>query len=271
MNRRTLPGFKLTMGATLAWLGILVLIPLASVFVTSSELTWEQFQRIAFGPRALAAYRLTFGAALVAAAINAAVGLLIAWVLVRYKFPGRNFVDALIDIPFALPTAVAGLTYSSLYAANGWLGQWLHPLGIQAVHSRLAVVIVLTFVSLPFVVRSVQPVLEDLGAEPEEAAASLGASRWQSFRWVVFPALAPALLTGVALAFARAVGEYGSVIFVSGNLPMKTEIAPLLIMGQLENYNFAGASAIAMVLLIASFAINGSINLLSRWSKRHDG
>ena len=271
MQNRTLPGFKATMGATLAWLGILVLLPLSSVFFTSAGLSWAEFRAVAFGPRAMAAYRLTFGAALVAALVNGAIGLLLAWVLVRHRFPGRNLVDALIDIPFALPTAVAGLAYSSLYASNGWLGRWLTPLGIQAVHSRLAVVVVLTFVSLPFVVRSVQPVLEDLGSEPEEAAASLGASRWQSFRWVVFPALAPALLTGVAMAFARAVGEYGSVIFVSGNLPMKTEIAPLLIMGQLENYNFAGASAIALVLLLASFAINGAINLLSRWSKRHDG
>jgi sulfate transport system permease protein len=270
MTRRTLPGFGLTMGATLAWLGILVLIPLGSLLVTSSELSWEGFRRVAFGPRALASYKLTFGAALIAAAVNGGIGLLLAWVLVRYDFPGRKLVDALIDIPFALPTAVAGLTYSSLYAGNGWIGRFLAPLGIKAIHSPLAVVIVLTFVSLPFVVRSVQPVLEDLGRESEEAAGSLGASRWQTFRWVVFPALAPALLTGVALAFARAVGEYGSVIFVSGNLPMKTEIAPLLIMGQLEQYSFGGAAAIALVLLAASFLINGAINLLSRWSRRHE-
>lgn len=270
MTRRTLPGFGLTMGATLAWLGILVLIPLGSIFVTSSELSWEGFRRVVTSPRALASYKLTFGAALLAALINGGIGLLLAWVLVRFDFPGRKLVDALIDIPFALPTAVAGLAYSSLYAANGWLGRFLTPLGIQAVHSRLAVVVVLVFVSLPFVVRSVQPVLEDLGAEPEEAAGSLGATRWQTFRWVTFPALAPALLTGVAMAFARAVGEYGSVIFVSGNLPMKTEIAPLLIMSQLEQYSFSGASAIALVLLLASFLINGGINLLSRWSRRHE-
>jgi sulfate/thiosulfate transport system permease protein len=269
MTRRTLPGFRLTMGATLAWLGILVLIPLASVFVSASALTWEGFWRVVASPRALASYRLTFGASLIAALVNGGVGLLLAWVLVRYDFPGRRLVDALIDIPFALPTAVAGLAYSSLYAADGWIGRFLSPLGIKAVHSRLAVVIVLVFVSLPFVVRSLQPVLEDLGREPEDAADSLGATRWQTFRWVTFPALAPALLTGVALAFARAVGEYGSVVFVSGNLPMKTEIAPLLIMGQLEQFSFAGASAIAVVLLLTSFLINGAVNLLSRWSKRH--
>ena len=270
MARRTLPGFRLTMGATLAWLGLLVLIPLSSVVFTAAELSWEGFWRVAASPRALAAYRLTFGAALLAALINGGIGLLLAWVLVRFDFPGRRFLDALIDIPFALPTAVTGLAYSSLYAAHGWLGRFLTPLGIQAVHSRLAVVLVLVFVSLPFVVRSLQPVLEDLGAEPEEAAGSLGATRWQTFRWVTFPALAPALLTGVAMAFARAVGEYGSVVFVSGNLPLKTEIAPLIIMSQLEQYSFSGASAVALVLLVASFAINGAINLLSRWSRRHE-
>ncbi|MBV8881012.1 MAG: sulfate ABC transporter permease subunit CysT, partial [Planctomycetaceae bacterium] len=196
--------------------------------------------------------------------------LLLAWVLARYEFPGKNVVNSLIDIPFALPTAVAGLTYSSLYAANGWFGRFLVPLGIQAVHTRLAVCIVLTFVSLPFVVRALQPVFEDLGTESEEAAQSLGASRWQTFRYVTFPSILPALLTGVALSFARAVGEYGSVVFVSGNLPMKTQIAPLLIMEKLEDFNFAGASAIAVVLLVASFLINGGINLLSKWARRHE-
>ncbi|HZE98879.1 MAG TPA: sulfate ABC transporter permease subunit CysT [Planctomycetota bacterium] len=270
MKRRNIPGFKTTMGATLAWLGVIVLIPLSSVVWTSWSLSGAEFWRIVWSPRAVAAYKLTFGAAAAAAAINAAIGLLIAWVLARYEFAGKNFMNALIDIPFALPTAVAGLTYSSLYATNGWFGRFLEPLGIHAVHSRLAVCIVLTFISLPFVVRTLQPVFEDLGTEAEEAAHSLGASRWQTFRLVIFPSILPALLTGVALAFARAVGEYGSVVFVSGNLPMKTEIAPLLIMGQLENYNFAGASAIAFVLLVASFAINGGINLLSKWSRRYE-
>jgi sulfate transport system permease protein len=232
-RKKRLPGFRLTMGATLAWLALIVLIPLSSAFVTASSISWEEIWRVVASKRAVAAYQLTFVAAFVAALVNGGIGLLLAWVLVRYQFPGKNLLNSLIDIPFALPTAVAGLTYSSLYMADGWLGRFLNPLGIQADQSRLAVVIVLTFVSLPFVVRAVQPVLEDLGSEPEEAAGSLGATRWQTFRWVTFPALAPALLTGVALAFARAVGEYGSVIFVSGNIPMKTEIAPLLIMTQL--------------------------------------
>jgi sulfate/thiosulfate transport system permease protein len=259
-RRRRLPGFKVTMGATLAWLALIVLIPLSR----------EEIWRVVASRRAIAAYQLTFGAAFVAALVNGGVGLLLAWILVRYEFFGKNVLNSLIDIPFALPTAVAGLAYASLYKEDGWLGRFLHPLGIEAVHTRLAVVVVLTFVSLPFVVRAVQPVLEDLGAESEEAAGSLGATRWQSFRWVTFPALAPALLTGVALAFARAVGEYGSVVFVSGNLPMKTEIAPLLIMSQLEQYSFGGAAAIAVVLLLASFAINGAINVLSRWSRRYE-
>lgn len=269
-RKKRLPGFKLTMGATLAWLLVIVLIPLSSAFITAGSISWEEFWKAVASPRAVAAYQLTFGASLVAALVNGAVGLLLAWVLVRYEFPGKNALNSLIDIPFALPTAVAGLTYASLYRADGWLGRFLSPLGIEAVHSRLAVVLVLTFVSLPFVVRSVQPVLEDLGYEAEEAAGSLGATRWQTFRWVTFPTLAPALLTGVALAFARAVGEYGSVVFVSGNLPMKTEIAPLLIMAQLEQYKFGGAAAIAVVLLLASFVINGGINLLSKWSRRYD-
>jgi sulfate transport system permease protein len=258
------------MGATLIWLAVLVLVPLGSLFVTVSSLSVGEFWRLVFSPRAVAAYKLTFGASLVAAVANGVLGLLLAWVLVRYEFPGRRIVDALIDIPFALPTAVAGLTYSSLYSENGWLGRFLSPWGIQAVHSRLAVILIFTFISLPFVVRSLQPVIEDLGTEPEEAARSLGATRWQTFRWVVLPSLLPALLTGVALAFARAVGEYGSVVFVSGNLPFRTEIASLLVVNQLESYNFAGASAIAVALLLASFAINGIINLLSRWSRRYE-
>jgi sulfate/thiosulfate transport system permease protein len=270
MKRRNLPGFKPTMGITLAWLAVIVLIPLSSIVWTSWSLSGAEFWRIIWSPRAIAAYKLTFGASLAAAAANAGIGLLIAWVLARYEFPGKNLMNALIDIPFALPTAVAGLTYSSLYASNGWFGRFLVPLGIHAVHTPLAVGVVLTFVSLPFVVRSLQPVFEDLGTDAEEAAQSLGATRWQTFRFVIFPSILPALLTGVALAFARAVGEYGSVVFVSGNLPMKTQIAPLLIMEKLEEFNFAGASAIAVVLLVASFVINGGINLLSKWSRRHD-
>jgi len=270
MRRRNIPGFKATMGATLAWLGILVLIPLARLFTASSGLSGSDFWKTIWSPQAVAAYELTFGAAFLAALVNGGIGLLLAWVLVRYQFPGKNAVNSLIDIPFALPTAVAGLTYGSLYAPKGWIGRFLTPLGIAAVHNRLAVCIVLTFVSLPFVVRALQPVLEDLGTESEEAAHSLGATRWQTFRHVLFPSILPALLTGIALAFARAVGEYGSVVFVSGNIPMKTQIAPVVIMGHLEAFEFDRASAIALVLLVASFAINGGINFLSRWSRRHE-
>ena len=256
------------MAATTAWLAVLVLVPLSSIVVTSWPMPAAEFWKVVWNPRAIAAYELTFGGALAAALVNGVFGLLIAWVLARYEFFGKNLVNALIDIPFALPTAVAGLTYSSLYGEDGWLGRFLHPLGINAVQTRLGVCLVLTFVSLPFVVRSLQPVFEDLGTESEEAAQSLGATRWQAFRLVIFPSVLPALLTGVALAFARAVGEYGSIVFVGGT--RTTEIAPLLIMFQLEEYNFAGAAAIALVLLVASFVINGSINVLSRWSRRHE-
>lgn len=268
MRKRNIPGFKTTMGATTLWLGLLVLLPLSSIFYTAWPLSAAEFWKIVWNPRAIAAYELTFGGALVAALVNGVLGLLIAWVLARYEFFGKNLVNSLIDVPFALPTAVAGLTYASLYSKEGWLGRFLDPIGIHAVHTRLAVVLVLTFVSLPFVVRSLQPVFEDLGTESEEAAQSLGASRWQAFRFVIFPSVLPALLTGVALAFARAVGEYGSVVFVAGT--RNTEIAPLLIMYQLEDFNFAGAAAIALVLLVASFAINGGINVLSRWTRRHE-
>jgi sulfate transport system permease protein len=257
------------MTATAAWLAILVLIPLSSIFVTSGQLSASEFWKVVWNPRAVAAYELTFGGALAAATVNGALGLLIAWVLARTEFFGKNFVNALIDIPFALPTAVAGLAYASLYGQDGWLGRFLYPLGIEAVHTRLGVCLVLTFVSLPFVVRSLQPVFEDLGTESEEAAHSLGATRWQAFRFVIFPSVFPALLTGVALAFSRAVGEYGSIVFVAGT--RNTEIAPLLIMYQLDaDANFPGAAAIALVLLVASFLINGSINVLSRWSRRHE-
>jgi len=270
MKRRNIPGFKTTMGATLLWLGLLVLIPLSRIVTMASGLSGPEFWKAVWSPQAVAAYQLTFGAALVAALANGAIGLLIAWVLVRHAFPGKSLVNSMIDIPFALPTAVAGLTYGSLYAPNGWIGRWLAPLGIHAVHNPLAICIVLTFVSLPFVVRSLQPVLEDLGTESEEAAQSLGASRWQTFRHVLFPSVLPALLTGIALAFARAVGEYGSVVFVSGNLPMKTQIAPVVVMGHIEAYEYPQAAAVALVLLVASFAINGGINTLSRWSRRHE-
>jgi len=267
-KKRNIPGFKTTMAATTAWLAVLVLIPLSSIVFTSWPLSASEFWKVVWNPRAIGAYKLTFGGALIAAAINGVLGLLIAWVLARYKFFGRNFVNSLIDIPFALPTAVAGLAYSSLYSETGWMGRFLVPMGIHAVHTPLAVVLVLTFVSLPFVVRSLQPVFEELGTESEEAAQSLGATRWQSFRHVIFPSVFPALLTGVALAFSRAVGEYGSVVFVAGT--RDTTIAPLLILYQLDDFNFGGAAAIALVLLIASFLINGSINLLSRWARRHE-
>lgn len=270
MTRHGLPGFRGTMGATLAWLGFLVLVPLASLFFAAASLSPAEFWKAVSSPRALAAYRVTFGAALGAALLNGGIGLLLAWVLVRYRFPGRNVVDGLIDIPFALPTAVAGLTFATLYGPEGWFGRLLAPLGIELLHTPGAVVWVLTFVSLPFVVRTVEPVLADLGSETEEAAQSLGATRWQTFRYVILPSVLPALLTGVALAFARAVGEYGSVIFVSGNLPFRTEIASVLIVNHLEQYQYGAAAAVAVVLLAASFFINGAINLLSRWSRRHE-
>lgn len=270
MSRRTLPGFRRTMGATLVWLGLLVLVPLASLFFMAASLSPAEFWGAVSSPRALAAYRITFGASLAAALLSGAIGLLLAWVLVRYHFPGRNLIDGLIDIPFALPTAVAGLTFATLYGPEGWFGRLLAPLGLELVHTPAAVVWVLTFVSLPFVVRAVEPVLADLGPETEEAARSLGATRWQTFRYVIFPSVMPALLTGVALAFARAVGEYGSVIFVSGNIPFRTEIASVLIVHHLEQYKYGAAAAVAVVLLAASFLINGAINLLSRWSRRHE-
>ena len=267
INRRVLPGFSLTLGYTLFYLSLLVLIPVAGVFLRSSSLSWSEFLQAAWSERARAAYRLTFGAAFVAALINTLLGLLISWVLVRYTFPGRRLLDALIDLPLALPTAVAGLVYSSLYVESGWLGQLLMPLGIKAVFTPLAIVLVLTFIGLPFVVRTVQPVLEDIDPETEEAASSLGASRWQTFRRVILPALYPALVTGFALGFARCLGEYGSVVFVSGNFPYRTEIAPVLIVARLEEFAYAEATAIAAVLLVISFAMLITINLLERWSR----
>jgi sulfate/thiosulfate transport system permease protein len=267
VNRRVLPGFSLSLGYTMFYLTVLVLLPILACISKASTLTFDQFWSAVWTERTRAAYLLTFGTSLVAAAVNVVLGLLVAWVLVRYRFPGRRLMDSLIDLPLALPTAVGGLVYASLYVKKGWLGQYLVPLGIQAAYSRLAIVLVLVFIGLPFVVRTVQPVLEDLDAEAEEAAASLGASRWQSFRRVILPPLYPALLTGFALAFARSLGEYGSVVFVSGNMPFKTEIAPVLIVARLQEYAYGEATAIAVVLLAISFAMLVLINLLERWSK----
>jgi sulfate transport system permease protein len=267
-RRGVLPGFGLSMGYTLSYLSLLVLIPLTALFLRASSLGPAALLHEVSGPRALAAYRLTFGASAVSAVLNAFIGLLIAWVLARYRFFGKAVFDALIDLPFALPTAVAGISMTTLYAENGWLGEPLARLGIKVAFTPLGVIVVLTFVGLPFVVRTVQPVLEELDPDLEEAAAVLGATRFQAFRLVVFPTLLPALLTGFALAFARALGEYGSVVFISGNMPMRTEIAPLLIVTKLEQYDYAGATAIAALLLVASFALLLFINIVQRWSRR---
>ncbi|HEV8066765.1 MAG TPA: sulfate ABC transporter permease subunit CysT [Planctomycetaceae bacterium] len=266
---RILPGFRLSLGYMLVYLTLLLAVPLAACLAKVSSLTASQFIAAVWTERARSAYLLTFGASFAAAAINVPLGLLLAWILVRYEFPFRRILDSLIDLPFALPTAVAGLVYANLYVKNGWLGQFLVPLGIQAAYSRLAIVLVLTFIGLPFVVRTVQPVLETIDAEIEEAAASLGATRLQTFSRVLLPALGPALTTGFALTFARSLGEYGSVVFVSGNIMFKTEIAPVLIVNQLEEYHYAEATAIALVLLAGSFATLAVINSLERWSRRH--
>lgn len=263
-----LPGFDLALGFALLYVSLIVLLPLSAAFLKTFTLTWAQFVDATTSPRVLASYRLTFGASLAAAALNAVFGLLVAWVLVRYEFPGRRVVDALVDLPFALPTAVAGIALAAIWASNGWLGQWL-PFPVS--FTPLGVWVALVFIGLPFVVRTVQPVLEDLGRELEEAAATLGASRWQTFRRVVFPLVTPALLTGFALAFARALGEYGSVVFIAGNMPMVSEITPLLIITKLEQYDYAGATAIAVVMLVASFALLLAINALQAWSRRRLG
>jgi sulfate/thiosulfate transport system permease protein len=263
-----IPGFGVTFGITLTLLSVVVLIPLSAVFIRAAGLGWQGFIEVALSERAVRAYRLSFGAAAVAALINAVFGMLTAWVLVRYRFFGRRIVSALVDLPFALPTAVAGIALTALYAPNGWIGRALTPLGIDIAFTQLGVVIALVFVGLPFVVRTVEPVLADLGVDVEEAAASLGASRAQTFFRVVLPAVAPALLTGFALAFARGVGEYGSVIFIAGNMPYRTEIAPLLIVVQLEQYNVAGATAIAVTMLVASFILLLITNLLQGWQRR---
>jgi sulfate transport system permease protein len=266
-SRGVLPGFGLSLGITCTYLSLMVLLPLATVFVRTADLSWAEFWSTVTNPRVLASYRVTFGASFVAALVNTVFGLLVAWVLVRYRFPGRRLVDAMVDLPFALPTAVAGIALTTLYAPNGWLGTYLDPLGIKVSYTWLGITVALIFIGLPFVVRTVQPVLDDLEVEVEEAAASLGAQRWQTFTRVVFPTVAPALLTGFALAFARAVGEYGSVVFISGNMPMKTEIVPLLIITKLEQYDYAGATAVALVMLIASFVLLLAINLL-QWAAR---
>ena len=268
VKRGVLPGFGLSLGYTLLYLAFLVLLPLCALVIKAGGLGPAEFWRVATDPRAMAAYRLSFGVSLLAAAANSVFGVLVAWVLVRYSFPGRDLADALVDLPFALPTAVAGIALTAIYAPTGWLGEPLSRLGIQAAFSPLGIFMALTFIGIPFVVRTVQPVLEELDPSIEEAAAVLGASRWQTFRRVILPGLLPAVLTGFALAFARGVGEYGSVVFISGNMPLKTEIAPLLIITKLEQYDYAGATAIACVMLSVSFAALLAINLLQRWSRR---
>ncbi|MGA2192071.1 MAG: sulfate ABC transporter permease subunit CysT [Nitrospirota bacterium] len=268
-KNRVLPGFGLTMGFTLVYLGLVVLIPLSMVVVSVSGMTLKDFIGTVTDPRVTASFELSFGASLTAALINAFAGLLVAWVLVRYEFYGQEVVDALVDLPFALPTAVGGIALTAVYAENGLIGKYLALVGIKAAFTRLGVVIALTFIGLPFVVRTVQPVLKDLDRELEEAARSLGAGRWQTFRRVIFPAIMPASLTGFALAFARAVGEYGSVVFISGNMPMKTEIAPLVIMTKLEQFDVKGAAAVALVMLIVSFFVLLAVNLLQWWNGRY--
>lgn len=266
-----LPGFGPTLGFTIFYLSLIVLIPLSAVFIKTAGMGWENFIEAAFAPRILAAYRLSFGGALLAALLNAVFGLLVAWVLVRYEFPGRKLVDAMVDLPFALPTAVAGIALTTIYAQNGWLGAFLAQWGIKVAYTPVGVVVAMVFISLPFVVRTVEPVLQDLDVDVEEASASLGAGRMRTFFMVILPALLPALLTGTALAFARAVGEYGSVIFIAGNLPGISEIAPLLIITKLEQYDYAGATAIATVMLLISFVMLLTINLLQRWRKARMG
>jgi len=263
-----LPGFGLTMGFSLLYLSLLVLLPLSALVLRAMDLSWAEFWAVATDARSIASYKITFGASFVGAMINLVFGMLTAWVLVRYTFPGKRIVDALVDLPFALPTAVAGISLTSIYAYNGWIGQWFDPLGIRIAYTPLGVIVALTFIGLPFVVRTVQPVLDDLEKELEEAAVSLGAKRWQTFRRVLLPAVWPALLTGFALAFARAIGEYGSVIFISGNMPYKTEITPLLIVTKLEQYDYEGAAALAVVMLIVSFVMLFVINALQLWSHK---
>ena len=269
--RNVLPGFNLALGYTIFYLSLIVLIPLSAVFFKTSTMGWEAFWQTVSNPRIVATYKISFGAALLAACINVVFGLLLAWALVRYSFPGKRLVDALVDLPFALPTAVTGITLATLYAKDGWIGQFLQPLGIHVAYTPLGILLALTFIGVPFVVRTVQPILEDMDTEFEEAAASLGAHRWQTFRFVVLPVLWPALLTGFALAFARAVGEYGSVIFIAGNIPMVSEITPLMIISKLEQYDYNGATAIALIMLLISFALLLLINVLQAWTAKRIG
>lgn len=269
-HNNVLPGFNLSLGFTIFYLSLIVLIPLSAAFIKTSTLNFHEFWVAVASPRVVASYKLTFGASLIGASINGVFGLLTAWVLTRYTFPGKRIIDALVDLPFALPTAVAGIALTAIYAPNGWIGSLLAPHGIKVAFTPIGVVIALTFIGLPFVVRTVQPVLEDLEAETEEAAASLGANRWQTFSKIIFPAIAPALLTGFSLAFARAIGEYGSVIFIAGNMPMVSEITPLIIITKLEQYDYAGATAVAVVMLVISFLLLLAINGLQWWSSRRN-
>ncbi len=267
--RPILPGFGLSLGFTLAYLGLIVLIPLSAAFIKTAGMSWSDFVAAVWSPRVIASYRLSFLASFAAASVNAVFGLLVAWVLVRYTFPGKRIVDALVDLPFALPTAVAGIALTAIYSKNGWVGQWIEPHGLKVAYTAIGVFVALTFIGLPFVVRTLQPVLEELEPEIEEASASLGANRWQTITRVILPELLPPLITGFALAFARALGEYGSVVFISGNMPMRTEITPLLIITKLEQYDYRGATALAVVMLVASFSLLLVINLLQKWSRRY--
>ena len=269
--RRVMPGLNLSLGYTILYLSLVVLIPLSALVFKTFNLSWDQFWAAVTAPRVLASYRLTFGASLLAALVNAVFGLVIAWVLARYPFPGKKIVDSMVDLPFALPTAVAGIALTALLAGNGWVGQYLEPMGIKVAFTPVGIVVALVFIGLPFVVRTVQPVLEDSERELEEAATCLGASRWQTFTRVIFPAIVPALLTGFAMAFARAIGEYGSVIFIAGNMPMVSEITPLIIIGKLEQYDYAGATAVATVMLVISFVLLLGINGLQSWQRRSVG
>jgi len=270
-SRSVLPGFDLALGLTVFYLSLVVLIPLGAAFLRTTAMTWPDFVATVTSPRVVASYQLTFGASTLAAIVNGFFGLLVAWVLVRYEFFGKRIVDALVDLPFALPTAVAGITLTGLYSSNGWIGQYLEPLGLKVAFTPVGVFVAMTFIGLPFVVRTVQPILEDLASELEEASATLGATRWQTFTKVILPILTPALLTGFALAFARALGEYGSIIFIAGNMPMVSEITPLLIITKLEQYDYAGATAIAVVMLMMSFVLLLAINLLQAWTRKRQG
>lgn len=266
-NRRVLPGFGLSLGFAVSYLGLIVLIPLAGVFLRAMEMTWEEFWTIITSRQVVATYKITFGVSLAAAATNAVFGLIAAWVLIRYDFPGKKVFDGMVDLPFALPTAVAGIALTTIYAETGMLGKFFYPLGIETAYSKVGIYIALTFIGLPFVIRSLQPVLEDLDTEVEEASATLGAGRWRTFLYIIFPAILPAWLTGFSLAYARAIGEYGSIIFISGNMPLRTEITPLVIVKYLENYQYAHATAVAAVMLVASFLVLLIINIFQRWSE----